>query len=390
MPRAKGAKNYKNDLLITIVAEILPNGDYGWTAVALAYQEQAREDEPRNSDDLKRHWVKNLCQNMKKPTGRPGENSDRTHRCIAIERKIMEKTHAGMMGIEESEDEGHDSDVVGDEGELGVVVNSLRCSPPRVSKTRANGFIRSQLASSRVPTAEVVVEDDDARVIAEWESRRKEEEFQDYSDRVENPPSPIVAAYTRVNARDAADSLFASPTSASQSQSICNALEKAAESSPPMSKSVQTAMARAESLAKAAKTKNSSNKKKERTSIAGTIVKMIERIDSSSNSTMTANMNMMMMRQMEEMNRGMARRHKEERRERKREKKRRQKRRDKRNAKRQAMIDLDDHGGKGGGSLSESSLSESSSSSSDDSSQDSGYGKGEWRGQTNVGGDKVE
>ena len=54
------------------------------------------------------------------------------------------------------------------------------------------------------------------------------------------------------------------------------------------------------------------------------------------------------------------------------------------------MIDLDDHGGKGGGSLSESSLSESSSSSSDDSSQDSGYGKGEWRGQTNVGGDKVE
>ena len=65
-----------------------------------------------------------------------------------------------------------------------------------------------------------------------------------------------------------------------------------------MSKSVQNAMARAESLAKAAKTKNSSNKKKERTSIAGTIVKMMERIDSSSNSTMTANMNMMMMRQM--------------------------------------------------------------------------------------------
>ena len=208
MPRAKGAKNYKNDLLIPIVAEILPNGDYGWTAVALAYQEQAREDDPRNTDDLRRHWVKNLCQNMKKPTGRPGENSDRTHRCIAIERKIMKKTHAGMMGIEESEDESHDSDAVGDEDELGVVVNTLRRSPPRLSKTRANGFIRSQLASSRVPTAEVF-EDDDARVIAEWESRRKEEESQDYSDRIENLPSPIVAAYTRVNARDA-DSLFAS------------------------------------------------------------------------------------------------------------------------------------------------------------------------------------
>ena len=206
----------------------------------------------------------------------------------------MEKTHAGMMGIEESEDEVHDSDAVGDEGELGVVMNTLRCSPPRVSKTRANGFIHSQLVSSRVPTAEVF-EDDDARVIAEWESRRKEEEFQDYSNRIENPPSPIVAAYTRVNARDA-DSLFASPTLPSQTQSVCSALEKAAESTPPMLKSVQNAMARAESLAKAAKTKNSSTKKKERTSIAGTIVKMIERIDSSSNSTMMTNMNMMMMR----------------------------------------------------------------------------------------------
>ena len=153
-----------------------------------------------------------------------------------------------------------------------------------------------------------------------------------------------------------------------------------------MSKSVQSAMARAESLTKAAKTKNASNKKKERTSIAGTIVKMIERIDSSSNSAMTTNMNMMMIRQVEEMNCMMAQCHKEERRERKREKKRRKKHRDKRNAKRQAMRDLDDHGGKGGGSLSKSRLSESSSSSSDNSSQDSGYRKGEWRGELNKGG----
>jgi hypothetical protein len=105
---------------------------------------------------------------------------------------------------------------------------------------------------------------------------------------------------------------------------------------------------------------------------------------------MTTNMNMMMMQQMEEINCGMARRHKEERRERKREKKRRQKHWDKRNAKRRSMMDLDDHGGKGAGFWSESSSSESSSSSSDDSSQDSGYGKGEWRGELNMGGDKME
>ncbi len=139
------------------------------------------------------------------------------------------------MGIEESEDEDPDSDAVGDEGELGVV-NTFRHSPPRMSKTRENGFIRSQLASSQNPTAEVV-EDDDARVIAEWESRREEEEFQDYSKRIDDPPSPIVVAYTRINACDA-DSLFASPTLPSRTQSVCSALEKAAESTPPMSKNV--------------------------------------------------------------------------------------------------------------------------------------------------------
>ncbi len=35
--RRKGVVNYKNDVLIRIVGgEILPNGEYGWQAVALA------------------------------------------------------------------------------------------------------------------------------------------------------------------------------------------------------------------------------------------------------------------------------------------------------------------------------------------------------------------
>jgi len=100
MPRARGARNYRNDVLIQIIAEILPNGEFGWSAVALAYQEQSQEDEIRNTDDIKRHWMRNLCNNMKKPTVKPGVSSDRTHRCIAIERKIMDKTYAGVMGFD--------------------------------------------------------------------------------------------------------------------------------------------------------------------------------------------------------------------------------------------------------------------------------------------------
>ena len=48
-------------------------------------------------------------------------------------------------------------------------------------------------------------------MVAEWESRREEEEFKDYSNRIDDPPSPIVVAYTRIIVRDA-DGEFASPT----------------------------------------------------------------------------------------------------------------------------------------------------------------------------------
>jgi hypothetical protein len=99
MPRTKGAVNYKNDMLINIISEILPNGEYGWQAVSFAYHEQSKEDQPRNTDNLKRHWIKTLCNGMKKPTGKPGGPNDHIHRCISIENRILDKTHSGMLGL---------------------------------------------------------------------------------------------------------------------------------------------------------------------------------------------------------------------------------------------------------------------------------------------------
>ncbi len=160
-----------------------------------------------------------------------------------------------------------------------------------------------------------------------------------------------------------------------------------------MAKSVKDAMSRAESYAKAQKTKKSSNKNKERASVAGTIIKMLDRMDSSSNdSAMGAQVNLMIMRQLEEMNKGMAQRACEERSERKkeRERRKRKRRRAKKKAKqwemRASLEDLDNHGGKGAGFWSKSSDSESSdSSNSGNSSDDSGYGKGDWRCRKKVG-----
>jgi hypothetical protein len=64
------------------------------------------------------------------------------------------------------------------------------------------------------------------------------------------------------------------------------------------------ALRKAESTIKAQKTKNLSNKHKERTSIAGAIVKLIEQGQGSS-SSMGTKMNMMLMRQMERIKKSM-------------------------------------------------------------------------------------
>ena len=54
---------------------------------------------------------------MKKPTGKPGEAKDRIFWCIAIECKIIEKTHSGLLGIMESDAEDR-----GDDEEGGVLM----------------------------------------------------------------------------------------------------------------------------------------------------------------------------------------------------------------------------------------------------------------------------
>ena len=76
----------------------------------------AKEENLRDTDDLKRHWVKTLCNGMKKPTGGTGEKGERIHKCIAIERLILDKTHSGILGLSPDEDEeggGSNSDTSG-------------------------------------------------------------------------------------------------------------------------------------------------------------------------------------------------------------------------------------------------------------------------------------
>ena len=113
--RPRGAKNYKNKVLINNIAGILPNGQYGWDQVADVYMTAANKDILCDTDDLKRRWVKTLCNGVKKPTRGTGEKGERIHKCI-IERLILDKTHLGILGLSpdrgdaDSKDGGSGSD----------------------------------------------------------------------------------------------------------------------------------------------------------------------------------------------------------------------------------------------------------------------------------------
>ncbi len=87
----------------------------------------------------------------------------------------------------------------------------------------------------------------------------------------------------------------------------------------------RAALRKAESTIKAQKTKNSSNKHKECTSITGAIVKLIEQGQESS-SGMGATLSMTLMHQMECINKSMDNQDRQEEKERKKERKHRQKR----------------------------------------------------------------
>ena len=69
--RTSGIKNYKNDKkLLDLVEAHLPTGGFQWQRIAQLYRIAAQEDVERDPSDLKNHFLKKLCNNGQKPTGR--------------------------------------------------------------------------------------------------------------------------------------------------------------------------------------------------------------------------------------------------------------------------------------------------------------------------------
>jgi hypothetical protein len=65
----KGSVNYKNMVLIKLISKILPNGEYGWQAVAMAYQEKTKEEALHDCLDVKKALDKKSVQQYEEANG---------------------------------------------------------------------------------------------------------------------------------------------------------------------------------------------------------------------------------------------------------------------------------------------------------------------------------
>jgi hypothetical protein len=105
MPRVKGKVNYKKEVLLQVVREVLPSGALGWEEVTRIYQERSSEEERRNGDDVKRHWQEKCCNKFQKPTGATGAQNDFIYRAQEVQRQIMKNNQMSIMSTDNSSED---------------------------------------------------------------------------------------------------------------------------------------------------------------------------------------------------------------------------------------------------------------------------------------------
>jgi hypothetical protein len=105
----KGKPNYNRDLVLEAVATERPKSAAGWKKTAELYQELSREDIVRDYDDLKKHFVKKMCKENVKPTGRSSPDP-KTAEAQRLYRDLENDAAVGVLGESDSEDSDEDKD----------------------------------------------------------------------------------------------------------------------------------------------------------------------------------------------------------------------------------------------------------------------------------------
>ena len=103
----KGKPNYKSSILLKVVRSILPASKLGWEEVAEDYKLSTKEEDLRGYEDVKRHFIKKMCDSNKKVTG-----SSAPHTAVLAAQKvyqeILEKEGGGDYGADNQRDDDDD------------------------------------------------------------------------------------------------------------------------------------------------------------------------------------------------------------------------------------------------------------------------------------------
>lgn len=95
--RKAGVPNYKKEIFLNVVSDVLPSGANEWQIVAERYQMASGEIIVREGADVKRYFIENCCNNNKKPTGRSSPPPE-VARAQTIHARILNKSFAGSYG----------------------------------------------------------------------------------------------------------------------------------------------------------------------------------------------------------------------------------------------------------------------------------------------------
>jgi hypothetical protein len=249
--------------------------------------------------DVRKHWIKNLCNNMQKPMGRMGKKGDRIHQYMLIKKKITKKTHSGMIGL------SSDSE-------------SLSCNDgdENLGGGAAKGAGRNDVL-------------DALDLDLEYDNEGNQIIVPSFPPPIRRSPRQSIPVAATVNKEV-------------QQQAPGGGNNNKEDITSPPALDALNGLKSTGSSIKSGKTKNLSNKNKECMSIAGAIVKLIEQGQPGGSSCeMSANMSVMLMRQLDSISRSMNERERREEKRRKKEHKRQkkvtQRRRGRRHGRRQPM-----------------------------------------------------
>ncbi len=104
--RKSGVPNYKKDVLLNIVASLLPVSTLDWENVVTRYRETTGEIFTREAGEVKRTFLQNnkMCNRGVKPTGNSGANSS-VLRAQKIYAKILAKQESINLNANSEDDE---------------------------------------------------------------------------------------------------------------------------------------------------------------------------------------------------------------------------------------------------------------------------------------------